>query len=125
MGREEKCIDKRIGGYMRYDNQAITYYQVQAKWVKEKRSRNDKWFLHSDTLRDEFVKHSKHPDSTFTASGTCWQLCGTHAVMTEAAGLSWLKRARQWFKANPPEKDYKVKLRLAKVTEVKVTEVIS
>ena len=108
---------------MRKDNQKITYYQVQTKYKKQRKTTyGSSWFLHSDCLKFFFEDKVTNPNNRFSACGSCWQMTGVNGVMNKRAAINWFNKCKKWFKENPPEKDYMVELRLIKIIKTKKTE---
>jgi len=121
---------------MRAENADVTYWQVQAQWIKNKKDR--KWFYHTycDIVANNKFDIYNNRDEIPSASGTCWQKYGIFGVLNEEAGIRWLELVRRENKLQQDKSPKRIKLcghgkyipvrfRLAKVHITKKTEAIN
>ena len=96
---------------MRPENADVTYWQVQAQWIKNKKDKD--WFYHTYCeivgLKKFKSKNFKEDDIP-SPCGTCWQKYGINGVLNEEAGIKWLELVRREGKLQKEKSDLRIKL---------------
>ena len=97
---------------MRPENADVTYWQVQAQWIKNEKVKD--WFFHTycDIVARKKFRSGCHVNHDPSACGTCWQRYGIYGVLNEEAGIKWLELVRRENKLQKEKTAYSQKKNL-------------